>query len=314
MLGDVQGLIRKYGSRTALYAPRVCSRCQRFFTRGLPLLNTSLHEGIHERAGSHGHGFPQSRPGRGLEEIVTDGVGWVSREARNPRDFAERCLSPTRMNHYVGYGRAAREKIVGRFPLSEWSMLIWMVHACTATRGQESISPGVHGTVIEEAQKRYKRVREKWRKWLLSVLFFSFFSPIWVSVDTASGGWVRGKEVTRADFYPSVTFIVTVHNEEKRIKISSRTAKSRLSESETPDPWWLQMGHRRTSEIVRRYSTRGAEIMTFRAKREGEPQERPSSTREEYHRFQRCSYGYGTEGFGMWFPVLPTPRWGAEQW
>ncbi len=91
------------------------------------------------------------------------------------------------------------------------------------------------------------------------LIFFSYFGyPLTLLLV----GWVRGREVTRAEFYPSVTFIVTVHNEEKRIKdklentLSLYYPKAKLQILVASDG-----STDRTSEIVRRYSTRGAEIL-----------------------------------------------------
>ncbi|HEU0048514.1 MAG TPA: glycosyltransferase [Nitrososphaera sp.] len=49
-------------------------------------------------------------------------------------------------------------------------------------------------------------------------VFLIFFSYFGYPLTLLLVGWVRGKDVKRAEIYPSVTFIVTVHNEEARIK------------------------------------------------------------------------------------------------
>ena len=52
----------------------------------------------------------------GFEEIVTDGVDGYLVDGRNPRDFAERCLSLCKNGTLRrNMGRAAREKIVEQF-------------------------------------------------------------------------------------------------------------------------------------------------------------------------------------------------------
>jgi len=97
---------------------------------------------------------------------------------------------------------------------------------------------------------------------LIGSVFLIFFSYFGYPLTLLLVGWVRGKEVKRAEFYPSVTFIVTVHNEEKRIKdklentLSLDYPKGKLQILVASDG-----STDRTSEIVRRYGTRGAEII-----------------------------------------------------
>ena len=69
---------------------------------------------------------------------MTDGVDGYLVDARNPRDFAERCLSlyknePLRRN----MARAAREKIVGQFSSERMVNAYLNVYMrAMATRGQ----------------------------------------------------------------------------------------------------------------------------------------------------------------------------------
>jgi glycosyltransferase involved in cell wall biosynthesis len=49
-------------------------------------------------------------------------------------------------------------------------------------------------------------------------VFLIFFSYFGYPLTLIAVGWVRGSDVVQAELYPSVTFIVTVHNEEARIK------------------------------------------------------------------------------------------------
>jgi len=140
MLGDVQGLIRKYGLERR-FTLRGFVRDVSAFYEGLAVyLNTSLHEGIPMSVlEAMAHGVPPIAPRvGGLEEIVTDGVDGYLVNARNPRDFAERCLSlyknePLRRN----MARAAREKIVGQFSVERMVNAYLDVYMrATATREQ----------------------------------------------------------------------------------------------------------------------------------------------------------------------------------
>lgn len=120
MLGDIQGLISRYGleERFTLrgFVSDVCT-----FYGGLDVfLSTSLHEGIPMsvlEAMAHGVVPVAPRVG-GLGEIIEDGEDGYLVDTRNPRDFAERCLSlsnsETLRRHMA---RAARQKIIGHFSL-----------------------------------------------------------------------------------------------------------------------------------------------------------------------------------------------------
>src|SRR5258706_11441816 len=118
MLGDVQGLIRKYGLERR-FTLRGFVRDVSAFYEGLAVyLNTSLHEGIPMSVlEAMAHGVPPIAPRvGGFEEIVTDGVDGYLVDGRNPQDFAEKCLSlyrnPTLRQ---SMGQAAREKVVQQF-------------------------------------------------------------------------------------------------------------------------------------------------------------------------------------------------------
>jgi len=118
LLGKIQGLIDRYGIQER-FALRGFVSDLRTFYGGLDVfLNTSLHEGIPMSVlEAMAHGVPPVAPRvGGLEEIVTDGVDGYLVNSRNPRDFAEKCLSlcnnvALRQN----MGRAAREKVIGKF-------------------------------------------------------------------------------------------------------------------------------------------------------------------------------------------------------
>ncbi len=119
-LGDIQGLIDKYGLNER-FMLRGFIHDVSIFYGGLDVyLNTSLHEGIPMSVlEAMAHGVPPVVPRvGGLEEIVTDGVDGYLLDARNPKDFADRCLSlfenetlRRKMAH------AAREKIIREFSM-----------------------------------------------------------------------------------------------------------------------------------------------------------------------------------------------------
>src|SRR5258706_6896542 len=139
-LGDVQGLIRKYGLERRFMLRGFIHDVGAFYEGLAVYLNTSLHEGIPMSVlEAMAHGVPPIAPRvGGLEEIVTDGVDGYLVNARNPRDFAERCLSlyknePLRRN----MARAAREKIVGQFSVERMVNAYLDVYMrATATPGQ----------------------------------------------------------------------------------------------------------------------------------------------------------------------------------
>ncbi len=97
---------------------------------------------------------------------------------------------------------------------------------------------------------------------LVGSIVFVFSTYFGYPVTLLLVAWVCGSEVKRAECYPSVTFIVTVHNEEARIKdklentlgLDYPRAKLQIlvaSDGSTD----------RTNEIVRDYRARGVELL-----------------------------------------------------
>lgn len=97
---------------------------------------------------------------------------------------------------------------------------------------------------------------------LISSIFLIFFAYFGYPVTLLLVGWVRGRDVKSAKVLPSVTFIVTVYNEETRIKdklentFSLDYPKARLQIVVASDG-----SSDRTNEIVRDYSSQGAELL-----------------------------------------------------
>ncbi len=120
MLGDIQGLINKHGLEGRFVLRGFIHDVSTFY-EGLDVyLNTSLHEGIPMSIlEAMAHGVPPVVPKvGGLEEIVTDGVDGYLVDARNPGDFAERCLSLYKNETLRRkMARAAREKVIGQFSI-----------------------------------------------------------------------------------------------------------------------------------------------------------------------------------------------------
>lgn len=93
----------------------------------------------------------------------------------------------------------------------------------------------------------------------VSLIFFAYFG---YPMTLLLVGWVRGRDVNRAMVIPSVTFIVTVHNEERRIKdkldntLSLDYPKEKLQVLVASDG-----SSDRTNEIVRGYRDQGAELL-----------------------------------------------------
>jgi len=120
LLGDLRGLIHKYGLEQRFM---LCGFIREIgdFYQGLDVyLNTSMHEGIPMSVlEAMACGVPAVAPRvGGFEEIVTDGVDGYLVDGRNPRDFAERCLSLYRNEALRRkMARAARDKIVREFSM-----------------------------------------------------------------------------------------------------------------------------------------------------------------------------------------------------
>lgn len=117
-LGDIQGLVNRY-ALGAHFVFRGSLHDVSAFYQGLDVyLNTSLHEGIPMSViEAMAYGLPAIVPSvGGLKEIVTNGVDGYLLNVRDPKEFANRCLSlyedetlRRKMAH------AARQKIAARF-------------------------------------------------------------------------------------------------------------------------------------------------------------------------------------------------------
>jgi glycosyltransferase involved in cell wall biosynthesis len=120
MLGDIQELIKRYGLEEHFVLRGFLHAVSAFY-QGLDVyLNTSLHEGIPMSVlEAMAYGLPAIVPKvGGLSEIVTDGVDGYLLDARNPKDFADRCLSLYKnetLRRKMAY--AAREKIIQEFSM-----------------------------------------------------------------------------------------------------------------------------------------------------------------------------------------------------
>lgn len=120
MLSEIQGLINKYGLEKRFILRGFIHDIDSFYPGLDVYLNTSLHEGIPMSVlEAMAYGIPPIAPRvGGMEEIVTNGVDGYLVDARDPGDYAERCLSlcnddTLRRN----MARAAREKIIGQFSI-----------------------------------------------------------------------------------------------------------------------------------------------------------------------------------------------------
>lgn len=97
---------------------------------------------------------------------------------------------------------------------------------------------------------------------LISSIFLIFFAYFGYPVSLLLVGWIRGRDIKSAAVLPSVTFIVTVHNEEARIKdklentFSLDYPKSKLQILVASDG-----SNDRTNEIVRDYCNQGAVLL-----------------------------------------------------
>ena len=103
---------------------------------------------------------------------------------------------------------------------------------------------------------------------LISSIFLIFFAYFGYPVSLLLLGWIRGREVKSAAVLPSVTFIVTVHNEEARIKdklentFSLDYPKSKLQILVASDG-----SSDRTNDIVRDYCSQGAVLLEMSDRR-----------------------------------------------
>src|SRR5882672_703822 len=97
---------------------------------------------------------------------------------------------------------------------------------------------------------------------LIGSVFLIFFAYLGYPVTLLVAGWVRGRDVKRAAVSPSVTYIVTVHNEEARIgdkldnTLSLDYPKAKLQILVASDG-----SSDCTNEIVRSYCGQGVELL-----------------------------------------------------
>jgi glycosyltransferase involved in cell wall biosynthesis len=97
---------------------------------------------------------------------------------------------------------------------------------------------------------------------LIGSLFLIFFAYFGYPLTLLLPGWVRGTKVKQAEFYPSITFILTVHNEAARIsgKLENTLAldypRDRLQILVASDG-----STDATNEIVRTYRGRGVTLL-----------------------------------------------------
>ncbi|MGH7773436.1 MAG: glycosyltransferase, partial [Candidatus Binatia bacterium] len=93
-------------------------------------------------------------------------------------------------------------------------------------------------------------------------LFLTFFAYFGYPFTLLLAGWVSGRDVKRAMIVPRVTFIITVHNEEKRIKDKLENTLGLDYPKEQLQILVASDGSNdRTTEIVRDYSDRGVRLL-----------------------------------------------------
>ncbi|MGH7773434.1 MAG: glycosyltransferase family 4 protein [Candidatus Binatia bacterium] len=118
MIGDIQRLIKTYGLEKHFLLRGFLNDVSVFYNGLDVYLNTSIHEGIPISVlEAMAYGLPVIVPKvGGLREIVTDGVDGYIVDARNPKEFAGRCLSLFE-NSTVRreMGHAARQRISREF-------------------------------------------------------------------------------------------------------------------------------------------------------------------------------------------------------
>lgn len=120
MLSEIQGLINKYGLEKRFILRGFIHDIDSFYPGLDVYLNTSLHEGIPMSVlEAMAYGIPPITPRvGGMQEIVTNGVDGYLVDARDPGDYAERCLSLCNNDTLRrNMARAAREKIIGQFSI-----------------------------------------------------------------------------------------------------------------------------------------------------------------------------------------------------
>ena len=120
MLGDIQDRISKHGLQGRFVLRGFIHDVSSFYAGLDVYLNTSLHEGIPMSIlEAMAHGVPPVVPRvGGLGEIVTDGVDGYLVDTRDPKDFAEKCLSLYKNETLRrNMARAAREKIIRQFSI-----------------------------------------------------------------------------------------------------------------------------------------------------------------------------------------------------
>lgn len=140
MLGEIRRRIAGYGLEKRFILRGFIDDVDSFYPRLDAYLNTSLHEGIPMSVlEAMAYGVPPIAPRvGGLAEIVTNGVDGYLVDTRDPRAYAEKCLSlcndqTLRRN----MARAARETIIGKFSSSRMvNAYLDMYQRTVESRGQ----------------------------------------------------------------------------------------------------------------------------------------------------------------------------------
>jgi glycosyltransferase involved in cell wall biosynthesis len=118
--GKLERLIEKYGLQRTFATRGFLDHVSVFYRRLDLYLNTSLHEGIPMSVlEAMSFSIPVVAPDvGGLREIIDDGVDGYLVGSRNPKDFAEKCLTLYKNRSLrKQMGSAARDKVLSKFSL-----------------------------------------------------------------------------------------------------------------------------------------------------------------------------------------------------
>jgi len=141
----------------------------------------------------------------------------------------------------------------------------------------------------------------------ISSVFLVLFAYFGYPVTLILLGRLRGRDVNRAIIFPSVTFIVTVHNEEKRVKEKLENTLNLDYPRDRLEIFVASDGSSdRTNEIVLGYQNQGIQLLDIADRRgkENAQKEAVKKATGEIIVFSDVATMLGVKGCNNWFPIF----------